>query len=111
MARDGHLGLPAILERAAALGGTLALETGLPGRWHAHGADRASGLPRRPRSRCGETAGGYSQRIDCGASRIRTIRAGAPAATALAGMSRVTTEAVPMMLLSPTRAPRRIELA
>jgi hypothetical protein len=41
--------------------------------------------------------------------RIRTTRAGAPATTALAGMSLVTTALVPITELSPTRTPRRMQ--
>ena len=55
---------------------------------------------------CGRT--GQRQRSVAGASRIRSTRAGAPAATALAGTSFVTTVFVPMIALSPTVAPRRM---
>jgi hypothetical protein len=48
----------------------------------------------------------YSQRNVRGASRIRMIRAGMPAATALSGMSRVTTAFVPITALSPIVTPR-----
>ena len=44
-----------------------------------------------------------------GASRIRSTRAGTPPTTAFAGTSRVTTELVPTIELSPTRTPRRTQ--
>ena len=40
---------------------------------------------------------------------MRTTRAGTPAITAFAGTSRVTTALVPMMALSPTVTPRRMQ--
>jgi hypothetical protein len=51
---------------------------------------------------------GHSQRIDSGAGRIRSTRAGAPATTALSGTSLVTTVDVPITTLSPTVTPRRM---
>ncbi len=50
----------------------------------------------------------HSHRSRSGASRIRSRRAGAPATTALAGTSFVTTVFVPTMQLSPTVTPRRM---
>ena len=50
----------------------------------------------------------HSQRICCGASRMRITRAGTPPTTALAGTSFVTTAFVPMTALSPTVTPRRM---
>jgi glycogen(starch) synthase len=52
---------------------------------------------------------GSGQRSVFGRSRIRRIRAGTPPTTAFAGTSRVTTELVPMIALSPTRTPRRMQ--
>ena len=43
----------------------------------------------------------------CGASRIRSTRAGTPPTTASAGTSFVTTVLVPITALSPTVTPRR----
>ena len=43
------------------------------------------------------------------AARIRSALAGMPAATALSGMSAVTTELVPTTALSPTVTPRRMQ--
>ena len=51
--------------------------------------------------------GGYLRGVS-GASRMRRMRAGAPAATALAGTSLVTTVFVPITALSPTVTPRRM---
>ena len=50
----------------------------------------------------------YSQRMICGASRMRMTRTGTPAATAFEGTSLLTTVDVPSTLLSPTVTPRRI---
>src|SRR3954453_11275364 len=50
--------------------------------------------------------GGHDQRRLRGASRIRRIRAGTPATTALSGTSRLTTAYVPTTVLSPTVTPR-----
>jgi len=54
------------------------------------------------------TPGAHSQRIARGASRMRITLAGTPPTTAFAGTSLVTTELVPMTLLSPTLTPRRM---
>ena len=51
----------------------------------------------------------HFQRSCSGASRIRSVRAGAPATTALSGTSFVTTVFVPTMQLSPTVTPRRMQ--
>jgi hypothetical protein len=63
-------------------------------------ARRVSGYP-------GSGSTGASHRRVAGASRMRMMRAGAPATTALAGTSWVTTALAPMIELSPTRTPRR----
>ena len=55
----------------------------------------------------GSGSTGASHRRDAGASRMRMMRAGAPATTAFAGTSWVTTALAPMIELSPTRTPTR----
>jgi ribosomal-protein-alanine N-acetyltransferase len=55
------------------------------------------------------TGARYSQRSDSGSGRMRSTRAGAPATTALSGTSLVTTVEVPMIALSPTVTPRRMQ--
>ncbi len=54
-------------------------------------------------------ADAYPQRIERGASRMRSTRAGTPPTTALAGTSLVTTAEVPTIALSPTVTPRRMQ--
>src|SRR5690349_14907212 len=51
----------------------------------------------------------YSQRICRGGFRMRMTFAGTPATTALDGTSFVTTAFVPMIALSPTVTPRRMQ--
>lgn len=60
-------------------------------------------------SASGSGSTGLSQLSSCGASRMRMTRAGMPATTALAGTSLVTTELVPMIELSPTLTPRKMQ--
>ena len=63
----------------------------------------------RRRSAPGPARPGRASAASSGASRIRITRAGIPPTTALAGTSLVTTELVPMIELSPTRTPRRMQ--
>ena len=71
----------------------------------------ASASPARccspPQAPQGSTGSG--QRSSLGASRMRITFAGTPPTTALAGTSLVTTALVPMIALSPTRTPRRMQ--
>ena len=77
-------------------------QRGPPGARRRRAAAASAG--RRGRARPGRASAARS-----GASRMRMIRAGTPATTALAGTSLVTTELVPTIELSPTRTPRRMQ--
>ena len=74
-------------------------------------ADRLArvALREEPEDRGLDLRAGHRHRSRSGASRIRSVRAGAPATTALSGTSLVTTVFVPTMQLSPTVTPRRMQ--
>ncbi len=99
---DGYatLGVVRALGVPRSAEGFAVFETEVPSEVPLHpspeGADTLREMPR------------YSQRIARGVSRMRITRAGTPATTAFAGTSLVTTELVPMTLLSPTLTPRRM---
>ena len=109
--RGGHWSAPVLRRlalRASLRRGDPRAHGGQPTNFRRITEHRRAENRRATRNRTARRPGRYSQRMTCGALRIRMTRTGTPAATAFAGTSFETIVDVPSTLLSPTVTPRRI---